>query len=120
MSDIESDTENRPLPTIQISNASSPSSSSFEKEKYRAQQLEKLLKTSIDSKYVILKHTPSLTKSDVWKNFGFPAKSPAGGGHEAIPGFIACFDRFKILSYDESTKYWIFCEFVYINKFFLG
>jgi hypothetical protein len=108
MSDIESDTEDRSLSTIQISNAGSPSSSSFEKEEYRAQQLEKLLKRSIDSKqYVILKNISSLIKSDVWKKFGFPAKSRAGGGHEAITSFVACFDCFKTLSFDGSTKYMI-------------
>ncbi len=50
ISDIEFDTENKPLSTTQASNATSPTHSNSIKEEYRVQQLENLLKTFVYSK----------------------------------------------------------------------
>jgi hypothetical protein len=50
MPDIESGTENKPLSTTQASNATSSTPSNSTNEEYRVQQLENLLKTSVDSK----------------------------------------------------------------------
>jgi hypothetical protein len=109
MSDNESDTENIiPLTThddiididIQLD------TSNVSNEKYRTDGLEQLLKTSTDSKqYTIVKNSSQFIKSDVWSTFGFPGKLQTSGQYRIIAGFVSCFNCYKTLSYDGSTKY---------------
>ena len=45
------------------------------KENYRANQIEQLLTMSKTSKeYVVIKNQSEHIKSDIWEQFGFPAK----------------------------------------------
>jgi len=107
MDDSDSDTENRPLLRIYTSNVSPSNGSTSNREEYQPRQLESLLKTSTNSKhYVVIKNVSPLIKSDVWKIFGFPAKLRIDEhGHDVIPNFVSCFECFKTLSFDGSTKY---------------
>ncbi len=109
MSDSGSDIENMPLLTTRTSDGNASNCSTSNKEEYQAQQLERLLKMSTDSKqYIVTKNLSPLIKSDVWKIFGFPSKMRADGQvHDVIPGFVSRFEYFKTLSYDRSTKYMI-------------
>ena len=108
MSDFETDTGNTPSSTAKTPSASPCNSSSVNKQCYQAREIEKLLKMSTDPKqYIITKNLSSFIKSDVWNKFGFPAKSQNGATHEIISGFVSCFDCFKTLSFDGSTKYMI-------------
>jgi hypothetical protein len=76
MSDVESDIENIPLSTTQTSDATSSSNYSiFNNEEYRVERLERLLKTSANSKhYIVTKNSSPLLKTDASQNFGFPSK----------------------------------------------
>ncbi len=109
MFDSDSDVENMPLSTTHTSNVSPSICSSSNREEYQPRQLERLLKTCTNSKnYIVVKNLSPLIKSDVWKIFGFPAKLRIDGhGHDVIANFVSCFDCFKTLSFDGSTKYMI-------------
>ena len=108
MSYFGSNTENAPLSIAKTPSASPCNSSNVNKQSYQAQQIEKLLKVSTDRKqYIVTKNLSSFIKSEVWNKFGFPAKLENDDVHEVIPGFVTCFDCFKTLSFDGSTKYMI-------------
>lgn len=109
MSDIESDTENNtPSSTAKTPSASPCNSLNVNKQCYQPKQIENLLKISTDPKqYIIVNNESTLLKSGVWKNFGFPAKSQSDDKHEIISGFVSCFNCFKTLLFDGSTKYMI-------------
>ena len=108
MSDIEFDSENiSPLLKHEIIDVEL-NSSNVTHEKVRAKEIEQLLKISTDPKqYVVKKNFSQFIKSDVWKLFGFPSKLQTNGKYQVISGFVSCFNCFKTLPYDGSTKYMI-------------
>jgi hypothetical protein len=70
MSDLEMESEDIQLLTVQAPNATLCNSSSLNKEQYQAQEIEKFLKMSNDPKqYIVTKNVSSLIKSDVGINF---------------------------------------------------
>ncbi|CAF4927677.1 unnamed protein product [Rotaria sp. Silwood1] len=86
MSGFDSDSENKPLPTMKELNASPSSSSTSQKEHYQTQEIEKLLRMSVKSKqYVVKKNSSQLIKSDAWSKFGFPAKQRSENVYDIIP-----------------------------------
>ena len=107
MSDIDSDAGNRSFSMIEIDSANQPDCSTSIPQRYQSHHLEQLLKTSIDSKhFIVMKNSSLFIKSDVWKVFGLPAKLRSDArGHDIIPNFVSCFDCFKTLPFDGSTKY---------------
>ncbi|CAF4044377.1 unnamed protein product, partial [Rotaria sp. Silwood1] len=108
MSGFDSDSENKPLPTMKELNASPSSSSTSQKEHYQTQEIEKLLRMSVKSKqYIVKKNSSQLIKSDAWSKFGFPAKQRSENVYDILPGFVSCSDCFRTLVYDGSTKYMI-------------
>lgn len=110
MSDSDSEGENIPLTKTGTSNTGNSSDCSISAaEEYRVEQIERLLKTSADSKhYIVIKNSSVLVKSDAWQKFGFPSKITVDGkNHVAIPGFVSCFQCFKTFLYKGSTKYLI-------------
>ncbi|CAF1419068.1 unnamed protein product [Adineta steineri] len=106
MCDIKGDLENiEPINENNIVNVELDSSNKTS-EKYRAKELEQLLKVSTDPKqYIVQKNNSPFIKSDVWNIFGFPSKIQTNGKHQVIAGFVSCFICLKTLPYDGSTKY---------------
>ena len=75
MSDVEFESENMPtLPTNDVIDVDLTFSNTTN-EKYRAKEIEQLLKIQTDpNQYMINKNLSSFIKSDVWNTFGFPSK----------------------------------------------
>lgn len=109
MSDIDSDAEGGSISMIEIDDDNQPDCSTPTRQGYQPHQLQQLLKKSIGSKhYIVTKNSSLLIKSDVWKVFGLPAKVRSDGrGHDVISNFVSCFECFKTLPYEGSTKYMI-------------
>lgn len=106
MSDIESDVESIiPSTTHDVIDIELDCMSTTN-EKYRAGEIERLLQIQTDPKqYIITKNASQFIKSDVWNTFGFPAKLQTNGKHRVISEFVTCFNCYKTLPYDGSTKY---------------
>ncbi|CAF0857149.1 unnamed protein product [Adineta steineri] len=106
MSDIEFKSENiSPLLKHDIIDVEHNSSNATQ-EKVRAKEIEQSFKISTNPKqYVVNKNFSRSIKSDVWKLFVFPSKLHTNGKYQVISGFVACFNCFKTVPYDNSTKY---------------
>lgn len=104
--DHESDIESEASSSVQLVGDGEPVESSVSNEKYRPNEIEHLLKLSMESKqYIILRNSSSSIKSEAWKIFGFPAKQQSDGSYRSIVGYVSCFNCYKTMVYESSTKY---------------
>lgn len=104
--DTEMDNENIGLPSIQVVDNDPSAESSDSNGKYRPNEIEKLLKLSVESKqYIVLRNSSSSMKFEVWNVFGFPAKQQNNGSYRSITGYVSCFLWYKTMLCESSTKY---------------